>query len=135
MMHECKRLLNHSTGAEGLLVAHSSARPSKSTSMDAFHVPQHEDSDAGKDSAATEHTDTDADAECDAAALPFTTSDATVKKETCTQSFAHRDDWLHRGVLLQDMDYYHYTVHGKSREAKIRHRPELHAASRRVLSL
>ena len=31
-----------------------------------------------------------------------------MKKETFTQSFAHRDDWLHRGVLLQDMDYYHY---------------------------
>ena len=21
----------------------------------------------------------------------------------------HRDDWLHRGIMLRDMDYYHYT--------------------------
>ena len=58
MMHECKRLPNQSATADGHLVAHSSARPSKSTSMDAFHVPQHEDSDDVKDSATTEHTDT-----------------------------------------------------------------------------
>ena len=72
--------------------------------MDAFHVPQHEDSDADKDRAATEHTDTDADAECDAAALPFTTSDATAKKETFTQNFAHRDDWLYIWITTTTRD-------------------------------
>ena len=25
-----------------------------------------------------------------------------------TKSLAHRDDWLHRGIMLRDMDYYHY---------------------------
>ena len=75
MMHECKRLLNQSTSADGLLVAHSSARPSKSTSMDAFLVPQHEDADADEDSAATEDADTEADA--DSAAAEHTDNDTT----------------------------------------------------------
>ena len=26
-----------------------------------------------------------------------------------TKSLAHRDDWLHRGIMLRDMDYYHYS--------------------------
>ena len=25
-----------------------------------------------------------------------------------TKSTSHRDDWLHRGIMLRDMDYYHY---------------------------
>ena len=25
-----------------------------------------------------------------------------------TTTFTHRDDWLHRGIMLRDMDYYHY---------------------------
>ena len=25
-----------------------------------------------------------------------------------TKSVAHRDDWLHRGIMPRDMDYYHY---------------------------
>ena len=37
MMRECKRTINHSTAAEGLLMAHS--KQSKNTSMDAFLVP------------------------------------------------------------------------------------------------
>merc|ERR1712185_501860 len=37
MMHECKRTVNHSTAAEGLLMAHSKRK--KNTSMDAFLVP------------------------------------------------------------------------------------------------
>ena len=28
-----------------------------------------------------------------------------------TKSLAHRDDWLHRGIMLRDMDYYHYSRH------------------------
>ena len=57
MMHECKRLLNHSTAAEGLLLARSSTQRTKATSMDAFLVPQPTDSDADAPSDATEPTD------------------------------------------------------------------------------
>ena len=60
MMHECKRLLNHSTAAEGLLLARSSTQRTKATSMDAFLVPQPTDSDADADSDATEPTGSDA---------------------------------------------------------------------------
>ena len=37
-----------------------------------------------------------------------TVADATGKKHMFTKSLAHRDDWLHRGLMLRDMDYYHY---------------------------
>ena len=59
-MHECKRLLNHSTAAEGLLLARSSTQRTKATSMDAFLVPQPTDSDADADSDAKERTGSDA---------------------------------------------------------------------------
>ena len=36
-------------------------------------------------------------------------ADATGKKQMFTTSLAHRDDWLHRGIMLRDMDYYHYS--------------------------
>ena len=54
MMHECKRLLNHSTAAEGLLLARSSTQRSKATSMDAFLVPEPADTDSDADRDATE---------------------------------------------------------------------------------
>ena len=38
-----------------------------------------------------------------------TVADATGKKQMFTKSLAHRDDWLHRGIMLRDMDYYHYS--------------------------
>ena len=60
MMHECKRLLNHSTAAEGLLLARSSTQRTKATSMDAFLVPRPTDSDADAASHATGPTDSDA---------------------------------------------------------------------------
>ena len=56
MMHECKRLLNHSTGAEGLLIARTSEQRTKATSMDAFLVPQPSDTNADADSDATDRT-------------------------------------------------------------------------------
>ena len=37
-----------------------------------------------------------------------TVADATGKKQMFTKSLAQRDDWLHRGIMLRDMDYYHY---------------------------
>jgi len=37
-----------------------------------------------------------------------TVADATEKKQMYTKSLAHRDDWLHRAIMLRDMDYYHY---------------------------
>ena len=37
-----------------------------------------------------------------------TITDATGKKQMFTKSLTHRDDWLHRGIMLRDMDYYHY---------------------------
>ena len=33
-----------------------------------------------------------------------TVADATGKKQMFTTSLAHRDDWLHRGIMLHDMD-------------------------------
>lgn len=38
-----------------------------------------------------------------------TVADTTEKKQMFTKSLAHRDDWLHRGLMLRDMDYYHYS--------------------------
>ena len=172
MMHECKRLLNHSTAAEGLLLAHSNTQRTKMTSMDAFLVQRPTDSDADaashataptdsdatehaaerdKDDAATEHARGDPSAvittpptkkqrrrssvankqqpghateravcsedDCDEA-LPqtitsidaaTTVADATGKKQMFTRSLSHRDDWLHRGIMLRDIDYYHYS--------------------------
>ena len=29
-------------------------------------------------------------------------------KQAFAETQAHRDDWLHRGHLLADVDYYHY---------------------------
>ena len=53
MMHECKRLLNHGTAAEGLLLARCSTQRPTATSMDAFLVPQPADTDGDADSDAT----------------------------------------------------------------------------------
>ena len=36
-----------------------------------------------------------------------TVADSTGKKQMFIKSLAHRDDWLHRGIMLRDMDYYH----------------------------
>lgn len=66
--------------------------------------------------AATEHADYLED-DRDEALPPILTStdaattvvDATGKKQMFTKSLAHRDDWLHRGIMLRDMDYYHYS--------------------------
>ena len=143
MMHECKRLLNHSTAAEGLLLAHSSTQRTKATSMDAFIVPQPTDAEADADSDATgseDAADEDGGApkkqrreatvgseeqrdngsepaessedDCDEALPPektnhdaaATVADATGKKQVFTKSLAHLDDWLHRGIMLRDMD-------------------------------
>ena len=30
------------------------------------------------------------------------------KKQAFSKTYNHRDDWLHRGQTLCDMDYYHY---------------------------
>ena len=64
---------------------------------------------------ATERADSSED-DCDEAIPQCITSheaaatvtDATGKKQMFTKSLAHRDDWLHRGIMLRDMDYYHY---------------------------
>ena len=66
--------------------------------------------------AATEFADYLED-DCDEALPPILTStvaativaDATGKKQMFTKSLAHREDWLHRGIMLRDMDYYHYS--------------------------
>ena len=38
-MHECKRLLNHATATDGLLVAQISSHGTKANSMDTFAIP------------------------------------------------------------------------------------------------
>jgi hypothetical protein len=66
--------------------------------------------------AAAEHADYSED-DCDEALPPAMTSidaattvtDATEKKPIFTKGLAHRDDWLHRGIMPRDMDYYHYS--------------------------
>ena len=97
--------------------------------MDAFLVPQPTDNNADADSDATEHAtehSEDGDAtehaehsedDCDEVLPPAMTStdaatsvaDASGKTQMFTKSVAHRDDWLHRGSTLRDMDYYHYS--------------------------
>ena len=65
---------------------------------------------------ATERADYSGD-DCDEALPPCITSngaaatvaDATGKKQMFAKSLTHRDDWLHRGIMLRDMDYYHYS--------------------------
>ena len=51
MMHERKRLLNHSTAEDGLLVARSSAQHTEATAMNEFLVlqPADAESDTGSD--------------------------------------------------------------------------------------
>ena len=66
MMHECKRLLNHSTAAEGLLLARCSTLRPKATSMDAFLVPQPADTKGDADSDATEGPGSEQDEDGDA---------------------------------------------------------------------
>ena len=66
MMHECKRLLNHSTAAEGLLLARCSTLRPKATSMDAFLVPQPADTKGDADSDATESPGSEQDEDGDA---------------------------------------------------------------------
>ena len=163
MMHECKRILNHSTAAEGLLCAHSRT---EATSMDAILVLQPTDTESDTDSDATNHPDANdaldengdatenahgntsgatteppakkqrkrspeasdeqpgdateladsIDDDCEEAFPPMITdagaassiADVKGKQQMFTKSLAHRDDWLHRGVMLRDMDYYHY---------------------------
>ena len=65
-MHGCKRLLNHSTAAEGLLLARGSTQRPKATSMDAILVPQPADTDGDADSDATEGTGSEQDEDGDA---------------------------------------------------------------------
>ena len=164
MMHECKRLLNHSTAADGLLLARRSTERTDASSMDAFLVPEPTDTDADADSDGDPDTDSAPDEQCDATehahgdpsgattepltkkrrrrstvvsdeqpgdateraddseddcheAFPAamtsadaatTITDAKGNKQMFSKSLSHRDDWLHRGIMLRDMDYCHY---------------------------
>ena len=64
MMHECKRLLNHSTAAEGLLLARRSTDYTTASSMDAFLVPQPVDTDAHAESDGHANSDDAPDEQC-----------------------------------------------------------------------
>jgi HAMP domain-containing protein len=211
MMHECKRLLNHSIAEQGLLFAHHSTQRTEATAMHTFLVPKPADTEADTDRDAAEHSDSDAasnehrdatehvhgdrsntttepptkkqrrqpivadvtehpdndpasnehgdatehahddpsntttkpptkkqrrqpivasdapqgdatehaaypENDCDEAFPQVITSagshatvvNATGTTQMFTKSVAHRDDWLHRGIALRDMDYYHY---------------------------
>ena len=148
MMHECKRTVNHSTAAEGLLMAHSKRQ--KNTSMDAFLVPmdtepeatqrrkrkqradeeepadeegeadnkepeerQTENNDSESERVGTEEDEDDDILPAAMTGHEAAGSIASIKetKQMFTKSLSHRDDWLHRGLRLQDMDYYHYSRH------------------------
>ena len=65
MMHEYKRLLNHSTAAEGLLLVRCSTERPTATPMDAFLVPQPADTDSDADSDATERAGSKHDEDSD----------------------------------------------------------------------
>ena len=169
MMHECKRMLNHSTSDQGLLCASRATGRTEATAMHTFLIPQPppEDTDSEASSNATEsdadeskadgnateratNTESDADGnateratkkrrsdeatkdtvplgaatehtdyleDCGDEAFPqvitatgahTTVANASGKTQMFTKSIAHRDDWLHRGEGLRDMDYYHY---------------------------
>ena len=134
MMHECKRLLNHGAGDHGLLFAARVPDRGGAASMSVFVVPrttEHEAAPhdnnaasgvAARQDSATEQALQDSNAagsdDEDNAILPdgLFAHDAqgmvptgTEKTILFTKGTSHRDDWLHRGADLQDLDYYHYS--------------------------
>ena len=46
------------------------------------------------------------------------------KKQRFSKSYTHRDDWLHRGQTLNDMDYYHYARYIERAELPRKGTPE-----------
>ena len=197
MMQECKRILNHSTASEGLLMPRRASNKTEDAAMQAFYVQMDASGDsdrsaaessdddesirdaaepqpkrrraagvaeravagsvateqqrpggAGADSSRTSAERSDEDKTFSGAAEPQpkrrraavvakitaagsiateqrggakddaekTLSDllasesapSSCNKMVFTKTFAHRDDWLHRGSTLSDVDYYHY---------------------------
>ena len=122
MMHECKRLLNRSTAADGLLFPTAHASGSADAAMHVLIVPRHateqavdgsgghdEDSGDGNDSEESGEHGSDSE-ENDACVMLAGGGGAAGLDSTqvFSKTFNHRDDWLHRGDTLHDMDYYHY---------------------------
>ena len=129
MLHERKRMLNKHTASDGLLFPGKSTAGYDDLLGHLLVVPRVADVDAhcGEDSAhSTDSGDEerprkrrkaiadedlsdgqDSDNNIDLLAG----GDGTVtdgKKLKFTNTYTHRDDWLHRGETLSDIDYYHY---------------------------
>ena len=88
----------------------SKQRPDDAERADAEDEQETENSDSQSE---REGTDQDEDEDALPAAMTGPEAAASVAsikatKEMFHKSYSHRDDWLHRGLRLQDMDYYHY---------------------------
>ena len=92
-MHECRRVFNGETAETGPV----QAATAEVIDMVTLGPPREESNDEAEN-----HDDTDAE-ECD-----------DKKKPRPLQVFAAtasmRDDWLHRGFALMDLDLYHYSI-------------------------
>ena len=126
MMHECKRLLNCSTAADGLLFPGARTSGLDDAAMRVLIVPRlateqagngsEGDNDAGEndgqeDEEQQDDEGTGQEARDDDACVFLAGgggAEGSHSKQMFTKSFSHRDDWLHRGRTLCDMDYYHY---------------------------
>ena len=75
--------------------------------------PETENSDAESEREGTEESEDDQVLPAAVTGREAAGSVASIKetKQMFHKSLAHRDDWLHRGMRLQDMDYYHYARH------------------------
>ena len=99
MMHECKRMLNHSTSDQGLLCASRAAGRTEATAMHTFLVPQppHEDTDSDASSDATEHSSQDSE--------PNTDGNATERATKKRRSDEATKDPVPPGAATEHTDY------------------------------
>lgn len=139
MMHECQRLLNGDTPCSGLLYAAAGrASTDECTSGLVFTAAQQQHSSEAAEPPTQAHivessaleaaeepaeersndeleSDTDSSSTDDAEETVPTAAQEKEKGKTPLQAFNKTfsmwDDWLHRGVQLRDMQYYHYSRH------------------------
>ena len=144
MMHECKRLLNDRAASDGLLFPGRRATGGDDGIAHLLIVPRAaaEDAPDGAGSAGTEppckrprlEGDDGADKEsaddhdsdddvCDLLAGGGAASTDN-KIQRFSKTYTHRDDWLHRGQTLSDMDFYHYARYIERAELPRKGTPE-----------
>ena len=94
------------------------ASPAEEDRADAAHEKDNKkqgEQEAENSGSGSDRADTERDEDDDVLPAAMTSHDAadciaSIKptKQIFHKSFSHRDDWLHRGMQLHDMDYYHY---------------------------